>query len=118
MKMEYINLCYDRIENGIAPYQCVRLMHKILDQIPKEKMGTLPSGNEIASELVNRYNAITLIIFDLSKYSELANTEFAKSGMTAENFESSEVLGLPFSHRSQIAARLNLVKLLLTYSAT
>lgn len=118
MKLEYINLCYDRIENGVATYQCVRLMHKILDQIPKEKMGMLVSGNEIANDLINTYNAITVIIFDLSKYSELANAEFARSGMTAEIFESNEVLGLPFSHRSQVAARLNLVKLLLTYSAT
>lgn len=118
MKLEYINLCYDRIEHSIASYQCVRLMHKILDNIPKEKMGTIPSGQEIATDLINKYNTITLVIFDLSRYSELANAEFARSGLTPENFEGSEVLGLPFSHRSQIASRLALVKLLLTYSAT
>lgn len=48
MKIEYINLCYDRLENGESSMQCVRLMQKILDQIPRDKMGSLISGMEIA----------------------------------------------------------------------
>lgn len=68
--------------------------------------------------MIAKYNLITMVIFDLSKYSENANLEWSKGTVNSGNIDSVEMLGLPFTHRSNIAARLAFVKQLLTFSAT
>ncbi len=62
LKIEYISRCYDRLEKGESSFQCVRLISKVLEQISKEKMGALISGQEIALDLISKYDLITLII--------------------------------------------------------
>lgn len=111
-------MCYDRLDKEQSPLQAIRIMSKILDQIPKDKMGQLISGQEVASNLIEQYHLITQIIFDLSRYTEVANAEWAKGVINADNVDRVEMLDTPFTHRSNIATRLSFIKQLLTFSGT
>jgi hypothetical protein len=59
-----------------------------------------------------------MTIFDLSRYTEVANAEWAKGVINTDNVERVEMFDTPFSHRINIAARLAFIKQLLTFSGT
>lgn len=83
---------------------------KILESIPKEKISTYVSSAEIAHSLIDQYNIVTAIIFDLSEYTDRVNTEWEKGTIHKDNVESIELFNLPFSHRSNIASRLGFIR--------
>lgn len=69
-----------------------------------------PSSREIATDLINTYDIVTAIIMDLSSYSEQANVEWKRGVIHAENINSTEMLGLPLTHRANIYIRLAFIK--------
>lgn len=91
-------------------------MQRLLDGIPKDKVGTFVSGGEIATDLIEKYHLITILIFDLSAYIERANQDWEKGIINKDNIDSFEMIGLPFTHRSHIAGRLAFIRLLLNFS--
>jgi hypothetical protein len=60
--------------------------------------------------LIGQYQIIAQIIVDLSRYSEAANAEWERGFINKDNIESVEMLGLPFTHRSNIYTRLNFIR--------
>lgn len=118
-KIEFINMSYERLESQqTSSLQCIRIIQKLLDSIPKDKVGNLTSGSEIATSLIEQYHLIGIVIFDLSAYIDRVNTEWDKGTIHPENIDSVEMLGLPFTHRSNIAARLAFIRQLLSFSGT
>lgn len=59
-----------------------------------------------------------MVIFDLSEYTDRANQEWDKGTMHKDNIDYVELFNLPFSHRSNIAARLAFIRQLLNFSGT
>lgn len=53
-KRVVINRCYERlVEEKASSMQCIRIMMKILESIPKEKISNFVSSAEIAHSLVD-----------------------------------------------------------------
>ncbi len=118
MKLEFINMSYDHLATGRSSMQCIRIIQKLLEQIPKEKTGTLISSSEIAQSLLEKYCLITMVIEDLSQYSEKANSDWERGIVHKDNVDAVEMHSLPFTHRSNIATRLAFIRQLLNLSGS
>jgi hypothetical protein len=85
-------------------------MQKILDSIPKERIGSMVSSSDIAKSLVETYKLVDLMLLDLTEYEERVNAEWEKGTINKDNVDSIEPFNLPFSHRSNIASRLAFIR--------
>ena len=73
VKMKVIDDAYQSLTEGKASIQSVRIMAKLIEDIPNYKVGNLPSSYEITNELITKYGIINLIIMDLTSYMEQVN---------------------------------------------
>ena len=81
-----------------------------MDMIPSYRQNNNPTAYEVAQSLIGQYQIIAQIIEDLSIDSEAANAEWERGFINKDKIESVEMLGLPFTHRSNIYTRLNFIR--------
>lgn len=87
-KGEFIYKCIEKIQQNQASIQCIKIMQKILDQIPTYRINNQHTIYETAISLIKDYQIIDLIIMDLSQYTEIANNLWTKNIINSENIES------------------------------
>jgi hypothetical protein len=85
-------------------------MAKILDEIPSHKVSDYKTKYEVATELIDNYKILDLIISDLQIYSETVNIMWDKGEIKKENIDTLEIMKLPFTHRSNVANRLAFIR--------
>lgn len=86
------------------------MIAKIIDEIPTHRVADYKTKYEVATELVDNYKILDLVIGDLQMYSEAANQLWDKGEIKKENIDTVEIMKLPFTHRSNIANRLAFIR--------
>ncbi len=109
-KGEYVYLCIENIKEHRAPLQSIKILIKILDQMPQYKQGNLPTIYDTANQLIEQMHLVDLIINDVVHYLKIANELWAKGVINQDNVENTELLDLPYTHRANIYFRLNLIR--------
>lgn len=108
--MTYISNAYDQMGERRSTLQAVRVMAKIIDDIPSYKVSNLATNYEVASELISKYGILNIVIQDLKTYVDAANIQWERGIIKKENIDTVEMFNLPFTHRSNIANRLSFIR--------
>lgn len=116
LRLTYVQKGYETLNSQKASVQAIRIMAKILEEIPNHRISDNKTKYEVATELIDSYRILDLVISDLQTYCEKANALWEKGDLKKENIDSVEMLKLPFTHRSNIATRLSFIRQLLNVS--
>jgi len=87
-----------------------------LEEVPSHRYSDNRTRYEVASELIDQYKLLDLVITDLQMYSEAVNQLWDRGELKRETIDSVELFRLPFTHRSNVANRLSFIRQLLTTS--
>lgn len=68
IKIKYIDLAYQSLTDGKATTQCIRIMSKLIDDLPNYRVGNQPTQYEVVNDLIKTYGIINLVIGDLQNY--------------------------------------------------
>lgn len=116
LRLTYVQKAFETLNAQRASVQSIRIMAKILEEIPTHRINENKTKYEVATDLIDSYKILDLIISDLQIYCEKANALWEKGDIKKDNIDSVEMLKLPFTHRSNIATRLSFIRQLLNIS--
>lgn len=116
LRIGFILRAYETLSDHRASIQCIRVISKILDEVPSHRYSDNRTRYEVASELIDQYKLLDLVIADLQMYSEAVNQLWDRGELKRETIDSVELFRLPFTHRSNVANRLSFIRQLLNTS--
>ena len=73
LRLQYIQKAFKTLQQHKASQQSVRIISKILEDIPTHRVSDYKTKYEVATELIENYQIIELVITDLQKHSEIVN---------------------------------------------
>ncbi|CDW78148.1 ubiquitin carboxyl-terminal hydrolase family protein [Stylonychia lemnae] len=117
-KGEFIAKCIAKIKNHQSTVQSIKIVQKILDQIPNYRVNNLPTLFDMANQLIKQEDIINLVIYDFIYYNDIVNDLWSKNILNEGNIDTIDILDIPFSHRAQSFTRLNFVRQMLQNSNT
>ncbi len=84
--------------------------------MPSHRYSDNKTRYEVASQLIEDYKILDLVIGDLQLYNDAVNQLWDRGELKRETIDTVELFRLPFTHRSNIANRLAFIRQLLSTS--